>query len=265
MSKINLYPKYKTLMKTTSRNISQKLGVKFEIEPTSKKLCKKFGITKEAANCINTAEYLCVLYSLLQKKGYKIPNISISEEHIPRKHNLGGLQMGNWNIYGPGKLDIFDPSLAIHECGHYLHKKNNPWNDGLYKLFCSIRNIFRPHLNKKEKAILKSDYKKAFEQGYFKNKEIHNCLKRGYISQELVKEYRKTPEEFLIANSFNNVNEFIADYFALASCGFKFSPEITKRYNAFHGPEIKEIITKKELENLIKLRKNLEKRIDINI
>ena len=259
------YPKYIRMIKSSAKKTTAELGTRVFIEPTSKKICETTGLNRETANCINTIEYLKAIYSLLKQKGYNIPKIYISEEQIPRKNRLGGLQLGDWNIFGPGKLNIFGPSVAIHECAHFLHKKNMPWNQPFYSLFCSVRNIFRPFLNKKEKEILTNDYKRAYQEGYFKDLELNNSIKRGYLKKEKLKEFKKNPEKFLVKNAFFNVSEFIAEYFTLASRGFEFSPEITKRYEYFHGPKIKDIITTKEIDEIIKYRKTLEKREKIEL
>ena len=69
---------------------------------------------------------------MMKEKGYKIPNLYIDEVQLPRKYNLSGLQAGNWNIFGPGRLEISSPSLVIHEVGHYLHNKNMAYIQALY-------------------------------------------------------------------------------------------------------------------------------------
>ena len=51
--------------------------------------------------------------------------------------------------------------------------------------------------------------------------------------------------------------EFIADYYNLAAQGFEFSPIISTKYMKYGGPNLGEVITKSELENLAKLRKEI--------
>ncbi len=197
---------------------------------------------------------------MMKNKGYEIPNFCINEFELPRKRNLAGFQTGNWNIFGPGRLEVTSPNLVIHEAGHYLHKKNLPYNQILYSILNCFRGVLRPPLNKKEKKILTEDFKRAYQEGYFKNMEMDKCLEKGYIDKATLDKFYKTPEKFLVKNAFSTAEEFIAEYFTLAAQGFKFSPEITKRYQAFHGPKIKEIITKDDINNLIQYRKELEKR-----
>ena len=259
------YTKYKALMQNSAKKIGVELGTKVVFEPTSKKICKNIGITKEAANGLNTLEFLKAVYTKLKEKGYKIPNLYLNEEQLPRKYNTSGLQMGNWNVFGTGSLDVSNPSLVIHECGHFLHKKNMPWNQPFYSFICSIKNCFKPFLNKKEKEIFMKDIKRAYKEGFYKDLELKNCIKKGFINNKIAKEFHKTPEKFLAKNAFTNVSEFVAEYFALASQGFKFSPEITKKYKSFYGPEIKEIITRNEINELMKLKKTLEKRISVEV
>lgn len=259
------YPKYKMLLSNSAKKISKELGTKVIIEPTSKKICQKVGLNKEVANCLNTADFLKMVYQKIKEKGYRIPKIFISEEQSPREYNIAGQQLGNWNIYGPGRLEVSEPSLIIHECAHFLHNKNMPWNQPLYAIFCSLRSLFRPFLNHKEKEILISDFKRAYSEGYFKYIELEKSVKLGYIDEKKLKEFQKEPEKLLVRNAFKNVSEFIAEYFTLASQGFKFSPEITKRYEAFHGPEIKGIFTKEEINMMVKYRKKLEERKSVKL
>ena len=254
------YKTYKNLLKQTSTEISKNIGTKVEIIPTSKKICKTNGIEKEAANSINTASFLEKVYLLLKNKGYNLPKIYLDEEQLPRKYNIAGCQMGNFNIFGPARLDVSNPSLVIHEEGHFLHKKNMKYNQPLYAMFCAFRSLFRPFLNKKEKQILTNDFKRAYDEGYFRNLQMDKCVKKGYITKETSEKFKQTPEKFLVRNALTNVSEFIAEYFTLASQGFKFSPEIEKRYKAFHGPEIKELITKDEIDELMKYKNMLENR-----
>lgn len=255
------YKSFRKILKAKAAELHNELGSKVDINPTSKKLCRKNGIKTETANIVNTADYLKAVYKLIKSKGYKLPGVCIDESIIPRESRLGGIQQGNWNIFGPGKLDIYTPSIIIHEEGHFLHTKNMWYNQGLYAMFNSFRSIFRPFLNKKEKEIFLKDIKRAYNEGYFSDMQLDKCLKKGYISKEILDEFNKKPETFLSKNAFTSVDEFIAEYFALAAQGFKFSQEITKRYKFFHGPDIKNIITKSEINNLISLRKELERRV----
>ena len=254
------YKLYKQLLKANSKRIGNTIDKKVTIVPTSKKLCRQNGIQQELNNSLNTADYIKTVYLMMKNKGYKLPNLYIDEAQLPRKYNLSGLQSGNWNIFGPGRLEVSSPSLVIHEVGHYLHNKNMAYNQALYSMFNTFRGIFRPHLNKNEKKILTEDFKRAYQGGYFNDLELNKCLEKGYIDKETLDKFYETPEKFLVKNAFTNVEEFIAEYFTLAAQGFKFSPEITKRYKAFHGPEIKEQITREDINNLVQYRKKLEKR-----
>lgn len=259
------YSRYKSLMITSAKKVGEELGAQVVIEPVKKSLCKKIGVKREAANGLNTLDFLRAVYAKLKEKGYEIPNLYLSEEQLPRKYNISGLQIGNWNVFGLGSLDVSNPSLVIHECGHFLHKKNMPWNQPFYSLVCSIKNVFSPFLNKKEKEIYLKDIRRAYDQGFYKDLELENCVKKGFINERTIKDFHKTPEKFLAKNAFTNVSEFIAEYFVLASQGFEFSPEISKKYKDFYGPEIKDIITRKEIDELVKYKKQLENRISVHI
>ena len=71
---------------------------------------------------------------------------------------------------------------------------------------------------------------------------------------------RKEPVKYYMPNMLFNRLEFVADYFHLAVRGFKFSPEITAKYEKYGGPKIGEIITEQELQELEKLRRNICKK-----
>lgn len=259
------YRAYKTLMGQKSKVFTEELGSKVLIVPTAKKVIKKVGIKEEAANCVNTAEYLTEVYKMMKAKGYKIPKIHIDEYNLPREQNLSGYQMHNWNVYGPGRLEVSSPSLVIHENGHFLHNKNHPYNQGLYAMFNDFRSLFRPFLNKVEKKAIVADMNRAYQEGYFRHLELSNCIKKGYIDQKAVDAMLKEPGKILSKNALSNVNEFIGDYFMLAVQGFKFSPAVEKRYKAFHGPEIKELFTKDEIDKLVAFRKKLEQRLQVEV
>lgn len=104
------------------------------------------------------------------------------------------------------------------------------------------------------------DFKRAYNEGYFSDLNLDKCLSKGYIDEKTLKSFCNKPEYFISRNVMSCPEEFIADYFSLSAQGFKFSHEVTKRYKAFHGPDIKNIITRKERDDLINYRKNLEKK-----
>ena len=251
------YKIYKDFAKQSGRGMSKKLGRKIEITPTSKKICRQNGILNEVSNSISTARYLQTVYEQIKCKGYQIPKILIDEKQISRKSNLAGFQVGNWNVFGPGKLSLMAPSYVLHEEGHYLHKQNL-FSQPLYSIFSSIRNIFRPFLNKSEKNILAEDYMRAYNEGYFRHLPMKESLDKGYITPETYEDFSVSPQKYLVRNALSSMDEFIAEYFSLAVQGFKFSPDITKRYKHFHGPEIQQTFSPNEIDKLIEYRKRLE-------
>ena len=52
------YKLYKSLLKNHSTNMSKNLGKEVTIIPTSKRICRKNGVTNAATNSINTADIL---------------------------------------------------------------------------------------------------------------------------------------------------------------------------------------------------------------
>lgn len=257
------YRVYKNLLQNHQKIISKNLGQNVIIMPTSKKICKRNSISREAANSLNTAEYLEKIYYLLKQKGYNIPDICIDEFQLPRKLNTLSFQTGDWNVYGPGRLEIFSPYLIFHEEGHFLHTKNLKYGQSFFSVLHRIRNIFKPLFTKQEKCLLINDYKRAYEEGFFEWIEHEKYTK--YSDKKNFADFIKTPEKYLSKNALSSAEEFVADYFSLATCGFKFSAQIALKYKELHGPDIKTIITKNEINDLLQYRKNLEKRLSVDM
>ncbi len=251
------YRQYKNIVKAQATAMSERLGGKIDMTPTSRKIVERTGIEKETLATLQTMEYVIEYFRALKSKGYTLPRqIYFSEELIPRRANVAGAAVGKNIAFNPQCIDTIDPRVLVHEEGHKL--ANNAWIDTT--LFLRMMDRVIPHLNKKERAILEADYKRAYEEGFFKYNPLPAMVKEGMISNRTAKEFRQTPEKFYLPNSLLDRDEFVADYFNLAVRGFQFSPEIAAKYKKYGGPEIKGILTQEECAELEKMRRTIQKK-----
>lgn len=256
-SKITPYSQYKRILKEHQAALSERLGTKVSVNPTAKKLVQANGVAKETLETLQTMEYITEYYRVLKLKGYTLPkSLNFDESFIPRGGEIAGLTFGKDVVFNPRCIHTIDPRVIVHENGHQL--SNNKWVDST--LFLRMMDRVIPHLNKKERAILEADYKRAYQEGCFKYNPLAGILREGMVTNRIVKQFRKAPEQAYLPNSLQDREEFIADYFNLAVRGFKFSPEITAKYRKYGGPEIKGIITPQEAAELEKLHRSISKK-----
>lgn len=284
------YKQYSSIIKKWGNRINFNSCTIIDICKTDRKTVQKNGFLKETIETLQTTEFIEKFHSFLNTKGYETPNIIyFIEDRLPRFSGLAGECFGKGIIYNPRCIKELDFRIPIHETGHLSrHLSNFSFNIGkdnylhdfgnLLKKIPYIKNLFKGHqlchLNKNEQIALKKDYARAYKEGYFKNNPFYK------VSQERVKNtknkkeasslnnkmnkmsrsFRKKPEDYYLPNSLLNREEFIADYFYLASQGFEFSSIIKARYKKYGGPKIGEIITKEEMLNLANLRKEILKK-----
>lgn len=283
------YKEYKHIMTDYQTRVNQNSCTKVIIDKTYEEIAQMHGFSKETLETLQTVEFMENFHRLLISKGYKKPsNIIFAEMAIPSNCGIAGAAVSDSIRYNPRCMKSLDFRIPIHETGHALHKEffalgNMFYDNSLYSFGKLVNRVpfikklrgGKPicHLSSKEQDILKADYRRAWEQGFFKHNPFHmqNLELLATLSEKEAKinknfwnktarDFRKTPEEYYLPNSLLNRQEFIADYFNLAAQGFEFSPEITAKYKKYHGPEIKEIITPGDLENLEKLRKQISKK-----
>jgi len=281
------YKQYASIVKDWNKRLNTNGCTKIEIEKTGKRIVSENGFEKETLETLQTTEFIEKFHTFLYKKGYEKPKtIWFMEDRLPRKSGLAGESFGSGIIYNPRCINILDFRIPIHETGHLSRhlptvsirfaKDNYLYSIGAYlKKIPFVKNLFKEHtlchLSKKEQIALKADYARAFKEGYFKHNPFHELSKeritgaktgaqKDILRQKLnrlARDFRKNPEEYYLPNSLLNREEFIADYYNLAAQGFEFSPIVTARYLKYGGPKFGEIITKKELENFEKLRKEI--------
>lgn len=255
----SLFKQYKQIIKQQQKALCEDSGLSFYIEATSKKIVKNNGFEKETLETLQTTEFVKEFMKMLQSKGYKMPkDIAFVESLLPRKSGLAGQAMGPNIVFNPRSLAGLDFRVIIHELGHSLHAPLRNCIPDEMPFF--MKDSVIKHLNKKEREILKADYKRAWQEGFFKHNPIEARIKEGIGTNRLTRQFRKTPEEFYLPNSVSNRFEFVGDYFNLAAQGFEFSPPIAKKYKKYKGPKILKIITKEDLNILEKLRKQILKK-----
>ena len=279
------YSEYKKIIKDYGEKINTTSCTKIDIVKTYEEVAASHGFKREALETLQSAEFMEQFQKMLISKGYKKPKeLVFFEYRIPSGSGLAGEAFNNSMIYNPRCIKTIDFRVPIHEQGHLMHKKlgilafnydhyQQQIGKFLHKIGLFKGKTFN-HLNKKEQEILAKDLQRAWNEGCFSHnpakeniKEILSLCKGDSEKakqkkrlNKLFKDFRKDPVKFYMPNMLFNRLEFVADYFHLAARGFKFSPEITAKYKKWGGPEIKEIITKEDLNNLEKSRKKISKK-----
>lgn len=280
------YKEYRSIIKDFQKNINTTSCTKIDIIKTYEETVAAHGFKRETLETLQTVEFMEKFQKMLISKGYKNPKeLVFFEYRLPSGSGLAGEAFNNSSmIYNPRCLKTIDFRVPIHEEGHLMHTKlgyfsfmHDVWQRDIGKLFHKL-GLFKSktfnHLNKQEQEILAKDLQRAWDEGYFQHnplaamREEHLSLcktdkERANLKKEinkLYREFRKDPVKFYMPNMLFNRLEFVADYFHLAARGFKFSPEITAKYLKWGGPEIKEIITKEDLNKLEELRKAISKK-----
>lgn len=290
------YKEYKTIIKDWNRQMNQTACTTIDITPVTRKIAQANGFSKETLETLQTTEFIEKFHELLASKGYKLPKtLTFYEPFLPRHSHLAGQNFNKHILYNPRCIEGLDLRIPIHETGHLLTPginviganlkggiDNNMYMIGQkLKKIPFIRKFFEKHtychLSKKEQLALTEDLKRAYKEGYFRHNplsvrtketaEYYEAAGKHDIARKvtrennkIAKDFRKNPEEYYLPNSQLNRYEFIADIFNLKAQGFKFSPEVEAAYKRYKGPEIGDIITQKDMDNLEKLRKNILKK-----
>ncbi len=284
------YKQYCNITKNWNARLNEYSCTKIEIGNTAKSIVKKNGFEKETLETLQTTEFTEAFHSFLKEKGYEMPKkIEFWEHMLPRKSGVVGLQMKRSIIYNPRCINTLDFRVPIHETGHLErhlfpisfamgHDNRLFFVGKLLKKIPVVKNLFKEHtlchLSKEEQIALKSDYARAYKEGYFKHNPFYKRAQENILSTKqptkakkldryyktAAKDYKKNPENYYMPNSQQNREEFIADYFNLAAQGFEFSPIVTAKYLKYGSPKVSDIITSEGLENLENLRKQISKK-----
>lgn len=292
------YKQYRGIVKDWSAHLNQTSCSDIIIGKVSKSVVKANGYKKETLETLQTTEFLEAFHRFLGKKGYDIPkHLEFWEHLLPRKGGFQGITLGKSILYNPRCINTIDFRVPIHETGHlkrciqnkFVHpfspfglrmgKDNYKFMFGTWlKRIPFVKNRYKDHmlchLSKEEQIALRSDYARAYKEGYFKHNPFYNTTKERVAEaknsekaqeirrtlNKIARKFKKTPEDFYLPNSQLNREEFMADYFNLAAQGFEFSPIVTAKYLKYGGPKIGEVITAKELDQLEKLRKQISKK-----
>lgn len=292
------YKQYSSIVKDWNTNLNQTSCTSITIGKVSKSVVKANGFEKETLETLQTTEFIEAFHNFQGKKGYDIPkHLEFWEHLLPRQSGIQGITWDKSIVYNPRCINTLDFRVPIHETGHLKRHIQNKFTNLLspyglkiakdnYKFLLGtwlknkpfFKNIFKEHilchLSKEEQMALKSDYARAYKEGYFKHNPFYKGRKERIAVAKSTKEaknirrslnrmsrdFRKNPEDFYMPNSQFNREEFMADYFNLAAQGFEFSPVIMAKYIKYGGPKIGEVITPEELEQLEKLRKQISKK-----
>lgn len=292
------YKQYRSIVKDWGARLNQTSCTDITIGKVSKSIVKTNGYEKETLETLQTTEFLEAFHRFLGKKGYDIPkHLEFWEHLLPRQSGIQGITMNNSILYNPRGINTLDFRVPIHETGHLKRHIENTFTNLLSPYGLKVakdnhkfilgtwlqnkpffKNIFKDHmlchLSKEEQIALRSDYARAYKEGYFKHNPFYKnareriaAAKNSKIANEtrrninrISRDFRKNPEDFYLPNSQYNREEFMADYFNLAAQGFEFSPVIKAKYIKYGGPKIGEVITAEELEQLEKLRKQITKK-----
>lgn len=276
---------YRKITSAYQKEMNKTSCIPIDIVKTYEEVAASHGFQRETLETLQTVEFMENFHKLLISKGYKkAKQLVFMEYRLPSGSGLAGEEFNGSIIYNPRTIKSIDFRVPVHETGHMLHKKlglgsmivdhyQQSFGKFVHKLGLFKNKTFH-YLNKNEQEILEKDLKRAWDEGFFEHNPLkasrderlslckteNERLKLKKEINRLYKEFKKDPVKFYMPNMLFNRLEFVADYFNLAAKGFKFSPEITRKYEQFGGPEIKEIITKKELEELDKLRKSISKK-----
>ncbi len=280
------YKDYRKIISHYQKEVNKTSCTKIDIVKTFEETAASHGFQRETLETLQNVEFIEKFHRFLISKGYKKPEeLVFMEYRIPSGSGLAAEAIKNYSvIYNPRSIKYIDLRVPIHEMGHLMHKKSGMLSLMKDYYTQSFGNVFHKlglfknktfnHLTKSEQEILAKDLQRAWDGGFF----THNPAKASIeerlslcktdaekvkLKRELNKlysDFRKNPVKYYMPNMLANRCEFVADYFHLASRGFKFSPEITAKYKKFGGPEIKGLITEQDLQELDKMRKSISKK-----
>ena len=260
------YVNYKNALKTLEKNVNKASCSRFYFVPTANRIMGNYGGTKgELLTTLQSQDFINEIYILLKGKGYKLPKSNVfMESYVPSWSGIGAVNVGDQIVYNPRSINRITPRAVFHEIGHLMHEKKQKMNPIVFKFF-SVKDKHIPFLTKKEKEIFLADIERATKEGHFRGIPFECWTKDpllafGEVSNKLVKGYKKNAAKRNAMYPLTNRFEFIADVFSLRLQGFKFSPEIVAKYEKFGGPKITEVISDKELSDLLKLQKKIRKK-----
>ena len=256
------YGQYKSAIKQQAQKIKEDSGIRVRYEVTAERIAAERGFKKETLETLQTMEFISEVHKMMISKGYKKPySIDFVDRLLPKGCGLVGATTQDAIMYNPTCINTLELRIPIHESGHAMTKKLL----GFFTPFTAPARVLKdkiiPYISKEEKIILQNDFKRAWDEGFYKHNPIKAKVREGEIDNRSVKHWMKNePWKSYYDYAMTNRFEFIAEYFHLAARGFKFSPEIDAIYKKVGGPEIKEIITEEDIQSLENLRKQISKK-----
>ena len=260
------YKRYIVGLKKFEANVNKSANTSFEFVPTVNRIVNYYGgSNEELLTTFQSHEFISRVYKLLQDKGYKLPKSSIfMEEFIPSYSGIGAINSGENMIYNPRSINRLTPRHIFHEIGHLMHEQMQKMSGFKLKILTKKDKLIS-FLSKEEKEIFVADIKRAYNEKHYRGIPFKHYVKDslfcfGKIDNKAVKRYKQNAAERNSIYPLTDRFEFVADLFSLLIQGFKFSPEIMAKYEEFAGPKVNEIFTKLELDELLKLQKQIRKK-----
>lgn len=260
------YSKYKEILKNIETRINATSPVEYFLVPTSNRVAQFYGgAEKEVLTTLQSQEYVERIYQILKSKGYKIPKETLfMEDQVPSWSGIGATNIGDMILYNPRSINRLTPRHVFHEIGHLMHEKMQKMSPLKFNWLVK-KDKYIPFLSKQEKEVFAEDIKRAYEEKYYRGMPFKYWLKDGLfafgeMTTKMLDNYRKNAAERNTIYPFTDRFEFVAEVFSLLIQGFKFSPEIMAKYKEFGGPEVIQIIEKKEFDELLKLQNQIRKK-----
>lgn len=260
------YANYKKML-TQSENIFNKTAsTKFLFVPTTNRIANLYGgASEETLSALRSSDFINTVVKKFKDKGYRVPEEALSiEALIPHWSGVGATTInGKSLLYSPRSINRLNPRCVFHEMGHILDY--NQQRNSYIINFLSKKDKYFKFLTNEESAIFKADIARATEEGYFRGMPFKQWLQDKYfafgkIKNSDIKRYKKNAAEINSRYPLTDRFEFLADMFSLKVQGFKFSSDIESKYKQFGGPKVHEIFSKEEVNELLKLQKQIRKK-----
>ena len=265
MQKIE-YKNYKKMLNQSENIFNETASTKFTFVPTSNRIANLYGgANEETLSALRSSDFINTVLQKFKNKGYRIPEEAFSMEAlIPHWSGVGATTVnGKTLLFSPRSINRLNPRCIFHEMGHVLD--SNQQRNGYIINFLRRKDKYFKFLTKEELAIFKADIARATKEGYFRGMPFKQWLQDkhfafGKLKNKDVRRYRKNAKEINTRYPLTDRFELLADMFSLKVQGFKFSPEMEAKYEQLGGPKVHEIFSKEEVNELLKLQKQIRKK-----
>lgn len=260
------YANYRKILKQSESIFNETASTKFTFVPTSNRIVNLYGGTKaETLSTLQSSDFVNSVLQMFKHKGYSIPEeVLPMEDKIPFWSGIGAQAIDSKAlVISPRSINILNPRTIFHEMGHILD--SNQKRNGYINNFFRKKDMHFPFLSKNELSIFKEDITRATEEGYFRGYPFKYWLKDknfifGKLKNKDIRNYYKNAAERNSKIPLTDRFELLAEMFSLKVQEFEFSPEMEAKYQQLNGPVVKEIFTKEEVNELLKLQKQIRKK-----